>query len=140
MELPAFLIPGTPGARVGIKPRPFKVAMRGIWMTSYDRPGYGWSDRQKGRRVVDAADDVRALADYLGYERFALVGKSGGTPHALACAAKLGDRVVRTVVLSGLAPPEDMLWHRMVDSNNAATTSRGEVMAAKTRYNYDFSG
>jgi pimeloyl-ACP methyl ester carboxylesterase len=37
--------------------------------------------------MADTADDVAAIADELGVDRFALWGTSGGSPHALACAA-----------------------------------------------------
>jgi pimeloyl-ACP methyl ester carboxylesterase len=72
----------------------------------YDRPGYGGSTRRPGRTVADAADDVRALADAQGWDRFAVFGGSGGGPHALACAALLADRVTRCAVLSGIKPGE----------------------------------
>src|SRR3954471_7368372 len=51
----------------------------------YDRPGYGGSTRRAGRVMVDAVEDVRALADAQGWDRFAVTGGSGGGPHALAC-------------------------------------------------------
>jgi pimeloyl-ACP methyl ester carboxylesterase len=70
----------------------------------YDRPGYGGSTRRPGRTVADAADDVRALADAHGWNRFAVFGGSGGGPHALACAALLADRVTQCAVLSGIRP------------------------------------
>jgi pimeloyl-ACP methyl ester carboxylesterase len=70
----------------------------------YDRPGYGGSTRRPGRTVADAVDDVRALADAHGWNRFAVFGGSGGGPHALACAALLADRVTRCAVLSGIKP------------------------------------
>jgi pimeloyl-ACP methyl ester carboxylesterase len=70
----------------------------------YDRPGYGGSTRRPARAVADAADDVRALADAQGWNRFAVFGGSGGGPHALACAALLADRVTRCAVLSGIKP------------------------------------
>jgi pimeloyl-ACP methyl ester carboxylesterase len=57
--------------------------------------------------VVDAVEDVRALADAQGWERFAVSGGSGGGPHALACAALLGDRVSACVVISGVKPAEE---------------------------------
>ena len=50
--------------------------------------------------------DVAALADELGFERFAVVGGSGGAPHALACGALLADRVVRVGALVTPAPPD----------------------------------
>ncbi|GAB2626367.1 alpha/beta hydrolase [Paractinoplanes abujensis] len=70
----------------------------------YDRPGYGGSTRSPGRTVADAADDVRVLADAYGWERFGVFGGSGGGPHALACAARLAERVTRCAVLSGIKP------------------------------------
>ena len=75
-------------------------------LLAYDRPGYGGSTRQPGRRVADAAPDAEALADALGWSRFAVFGGSGGGPHALACAALLADRVTRCAVVSGIKPAE----------------------------------
>lgn len=102
--VPVFLLHGTPGSRSGPKPRSGILYRLGVQLICYDRPGYGGSSRSAGRRVADAARDVIAIADQLGIERFAVVGRSGGGPHALACAALLPDRVVRTAVLVGLAP------------------------------------
>ncbi|MFF1679931.1 alpha/beta fold hydrolase [Streptomyces sp. NPDC058256] len=101
---PVFLLHGTPGSRVGPRPRSMFLYQRGTRLISYDRPGYGGSDRQAGRRVVDVVQDVAVVADALGLDRFAVVGRSGGAPHALACAALLPDRVTRAAALVGLAP------------------------------------
>lgn len=73
-------------------------------LISFDRPGYGGSERLPGRRVADVAADVAAIADAMGLDTFAVVGRSGGGPHSLACAALLPDRVTRVAVLVGLAP------------------------------------
>lgn len=78
----------------------------GLRLLVYDRPGYGGSTRRPGRTVADAVDDVRALADVQGWERFAVFGGSGGGPHALACAALLADRVTSCAVLSGVKPAD----------------------------------
>lgn len=72
----------------------------------YDRPGYGGSTRRPGRTVADAVDDVCALADTHGWNRFAVFGGSGGGPHALACAALLPDRVTRCALLSAIKPAD----------------------------------
>jgi pimeloyl-ACP methyl ester carboxylesterase len=101
---PIFLLHGTPGSRHGPRPRSSVLYRLGVRLLSYDRPGYGGSERHRGRRVADAARDVRAIADELDLDRFSVVGRSGGGPHALACAALMPDRVVRTAVLVGLAP------------------------------------
>jgi pimeloyl-ACP methyl ester carboxylesterase len=47
---------------------------------------------------------VAAVADALGLDRFAVLGHSGGGPHALACAALLPERVAAAVSLSAPAP------------------------------------
>jgi pimeloyl-ACP methyl ester carboxylesterase len=78
----------------------------GVRMVAYDRPGYGRSDAHLGRSVADAAADIAAIADELGFERFVVVGGSGGAPHALACGALLGDRVVRVGALVTPAPSD----------------------------------
>jgi pimeloyl-ACP methyl ester carboxylesterase len=97
-----------------------------VRLISFDRPGYGGSDRLVGRCVADAAKDVAAVADAYGLERFAVVGRSGGGPHALACAALLPDRTTRAAVLVGLAPreAEGLDWFDgMSDSNVAEFTA-----------------
>jgi pimeloyl-ACP methyl ester carboxylesterase len=71
---------------------------------SYDRPGYGGSTPQPGRDVASAATFTAAIADALGIEQFAVMGHSGGAPHALACGARLADRVVAVVSVAALAP------------------------------------
>ena len=54
--------------------------------------------------MADAANDVVAIANSLGLDRFAVWGISGGGPHALACAALLPDRVVAAASLASPAP------------------------------------
>ncbi|MDX3067141.1 alpha/beta hydrolase [Streptomyces sp. ND04-05B] len=117
---PVFLLHGMPGSRVGPRPRSMFLYLRGVKLISYDRPGYGGSERLAGRRVVDVADDVAAIADALGVERFAVAGRSGGGPHALACAARLPHRVTRAAALVTLAPrdAEGLDWYKGMSTSN----------------------
>jgi pimeloyl-ACP methyl ester carboxylesterase len=103
-DFPVFWQHGTPN--IGRPPEPlFEVATRlGMRWVSYDRPGYGGSTAHPGRTVGSAAEDTAAVADALGVDRFAVVGHSGGSPHALACAARLLDRVAGVVTMAALAP------------------------------------
>ncbi len=101
---PIFLLHGTPGSRLGPRPRTAVLHRLGVRLISFDRPGYGGSDRLPGRQVADAAADVLAIADAYDLEKFAVVGRSGGGPHALACAALLPERLTRAAVLVGIAP------------------------------------
>jgi pimeloyl-ACP methyl ester carboxylesterase len=80
---------------------------RGIRVVSYARPSYGGSSPNPGRNVASAAGDVAAIADALGIGQFAVMGASGGGPHALACAALLPDQVFAAVTLAGVAPFTD---------------------------------
>ncbi|MBT2508275.1 alpha/beta hydrolase [Streptomyces sp. ISL-98] len=105
---PVFLLHGTPGSRLGAAPRSMVECRPGMQVIVYDRPGYGGSDRRPGRSIADAAEDVRSIADALGLERFAVAGRSGGAPHALACAALLPGRVTRTAALVSLAPRDSV--------------------------------
>jgi pimeloyl-ACP methyl ester carboxylesterase len=98
---------GTPGSRLEHHPDEGVYLDREIRWIAYDRPGYGQSSREPGRRVASAAAYAEALADHLGLERFGLMGVSGGGPHTLACAALLPGRVTRVAVLVGAAPSDD---------------------------------
>jgi pimeloyl-ACP methyl ester carboxylesterase len=108
----------------------------GVRLISFDRPGYGGSDRQPGRRVAHAARDVEAIADHLGLGTFAVVGRSGGGPHALACAALLPERVTRAGVLVSLAPwaAEGLDWFAGMAESNVreftAAASEPELLTA----------
>jgi pimeloyl-ACP methyl ester carboxylesterase len=132
-HLTVFWHHGTPN--IGTPPRPlFDVSEQlGIRWVSYDRPGYGGSSPKPGRSIASAADDVAVVADHLGIERFAVMGHSGGGPHALACAALMADRVVAVVSGAGLAPfdAEGLDWfagmaRSGVQSLTAAAAGRGE--------------
>jgi pimeloyl-ACP methyl ester carboxylesterase len=137
--LPVFLMHGTPGSRSGIKPRGIVLYRLGIRLICYDRPGYGRSDRHQDRRVVDAAGDVKTIADALGIKRFAVVGRSGGGPHALAVAAMLPDLVTRAGVLVSLAPMDapgldwfDGMSESNVDEYQRADQDRAALQASLT--------
>jgi pimeloyl-ACP methyl ester carboxylesterase len=101
---PVFLLHGTPGSRFAGQGDASAYADVGARVITYDRPGYGGSDRFRGRRVVDSVDDVSAIADSLDIERFAVSGVSWGGPHSLAVAARLPERVTRAACLAGVAP------------------------------------
>src|SRR4028118_873688 len=122
-RLAVFWHHGSPN--IGSPPVPlFPAAARlGIRWVSYDRPGYGGSTPYPGRDVASAAraracraagarrgrvaGGPRPLprrAHAVGIDRFAVVGHSGGGSHALACGARLPERVLGVVSVAGLAP------------------------------------
>jgi pimeloyl-ACP methyl ester carboxylesterase len=99
-----FGLHGTPGCG-RLRPSAIDSARdQGLRLLSYDRPGYGGSSRQPGRRIADVGPDVAAIADRLGIDRFGVWGASGGGPHALACAALLPERVIAAAAIASPAP------------------------------------
>jgi pimeloyl-ACP methyl ester carboxylesterase len=102
--VPVLAIPGTPGSRRRPDREITRARERGVRLISYDRPGYGSSDRHEGRNVAACAGDVRAIANALGVRRLAVWGISGGGPHAAACAALLHDLVPAVGMLAAPAP------------------------------------
>jgi pimeloyl-ACP methyl ester carboxylesterase len=110
-EFIVFWHHGSPQTGALIEPLVSAAARRDIRLVSYGRPSYGGSSPHPGRDVASAAADVAQIADALGVARFAVMGASGGGPHALACAALLPDRVAGVVTLAGIAPlTEDFDW------------------------------
>ena len=128
---------GTPN--IGSPPAPLFAASErlGVRWIAYDRPGYGGSARRVGRDIASAAGDAAAVADALGVERFAVMGHSGGGPHALACAALLPGRVTAVVCGAALAPSaaEGLDWFDgMAPTGVAALRAALEGREAKERY------
>lgn len=101
---PVLALHGTPGCRLQRWPDETLYESLGVCLVTHDRAGYGRSSRRRGRCVVDEVDDVRLLADELGFERFGVTGGSGGGPHVLACAARLSSRVPRAICAVGITP------------------------------------
>jgi pimeloyl-ACP methyl ester carboxylesterase len=104
---PAVLLHGAPGSRL-FHPDAGATAAAGVRLVTFDRPGFGRSDRHEGRTLLDTPKDVAALADHLGLRRFAVVGVSAGGPHALACAHVLRDRVTAVAVASMPGPLDEV--------------------------------
>ncbi len=94
------------GLVCGLDVAPFDESARtlGLRLVSPDRPGLGESGAAPGRTTVDWAGDVRQLLDTLGIAQCALLGWSMGGQYALACAARLEDRVRRTTIIAGCLP------------------------------------
>lgn len=101
---PVLFFHGSPGSRHIHADMADAAERLGVRLIAVDRPGYGLSDVKEGRTMLDWADDVAALVDALGIDRFALIGFSMGTPYALACASKLPHRTRKIALAGALAP------------------------------------
>jgi pimeloyl-ACP methyl ester carboxylesterase len=94
---------GTPGAATPIGAIDRAAHARGLRVIAVSRPGYGTSTRKPGRSVADVVADTAEVLAALGIEECLVAGWSGGGPHALACAARLGG-VRAALVIAGVAP------------------------------------
>ena len=101
---PVIGLHGMPGSRLMYATVAQAAARRGIRLIAVDRPGYGRSDRRAQGTLLGYAGDVAGIADVIGLGRFAVLGTSGGGSYALACAARLGSRLTRVGVVSGIGP------------------------------------
>jgi len=104
---PLFYFHGWPSSRIefgGLKGD--EVAKRlNVRVIAADRPGFGLTSYQSYHRFTDWPKDVAALADHLGFDRFAVMSYSAGSPYSLACADALSDRLTSVGVVSGVGQP-----------------------------------
>jgi pimeloyl-ACP methyl ester carboxylesterase len=117
---PGFYFHGHPGSRLEAQLAHEAAAERAIRIVALDRPGYGRSDVQPDRRILDWPGDVAEAADQLGLRTFSVLGASGGGPYALACGYALPQRLTKVGVVSGVGPfgapgaTEGMRWQNRV--------------------------
>ena len=123
---PLVFIHGTPGSLIPVTTLVPACERLNVKLVTMSRAGYGGSTRDKGRKVVDAVDDIAELLRHLGIGECVVGGWSGGGtnimgkipvatrklltsltgPVALACAARLqGCRAV--LCIAGVAPYVD---------------------------------
>lgn len=101
--LPVFLFGGASGRY--LKPCSDDLLDQvGVRLILVERPGYGLSDFQPKRTLLDWPEDVAQLADHLGLARFAVVAGSQGGPYGAVCGYKLADRLSSLTLVSALAP------------------------------------
>lgn len=131
-ELTVLWLHGTPATGRPLEPLVTAARGRGIRLVSIGRPGYGGSSPLAGRNVASIAADVAQLD--LG--RFAVMGYSGGGPHALACAALLPEVVTGVATFGSPAPlTGDFDWFAgMADDGPLRAALAGE----RDRYGGDF--
>ena len=122
--VPVFFQHGTGDSRLCKHPNDALTASLGVRLITADRPGVGGSSPQKNRSILDWVSDVEAIADAIGLETFVAAGHSGGGPHALAIANKLGDRVTRVGRAAPFAPFDEEGTKGMVKDSDLKTIFR----------------
>ncbi len=118
-------LPGCPDSRWAALPGDAPARRAGVRLVAVNRPGYGASAAAASTHLT-VADDLVAVADELGAERFALLGMSVGGTYALACAARHPERVaaVATVACPGDLSRMDPPQHR-----NGSSAEEAELLA-----------
>jgi len=101
---PVFYFHGWPASRLSGSETKTAALKLGVRVISPDRPGFGMSDYQANRTLLDWAKDLNELADSLGIKKFAVMGVSGGGPYAAVCAYKIPQRITKAGIVVGLAP------------------------------------
>jgi len=107
---PVLALHGTPGSLLKFASADAAARRRGIAIVSVDRWGYGASEAPRAPRLSDYAHDMDAVMTQLGWQRFAVLGISGGGPFAVAVAAGLGERIT---ALALVAPVGEIAGHRV---------------------------
>src|SRR5690242_11759759 len=127
----------------------FRLIMPGLArdfsVVAVDQRGIGLSDKpQSGYDTATLANDLVALMDALGHQRFALYGTDVGMPIAYALAADHRDRLDRLIVseapLPGISPSPPLflppqlnarLWHlafnQLETVNEQLVTGREDI-------------
>jgi pimeloyl-ACP methyl ester carboxylesterase len=102
---PVFYFHGLPTSRLDILYLKEQSNSRSLKIIGVDRPGFGLSTYAPRTSFRDFCDDVNHLADYLGINRFALIGYSSGGPYVVTYSALFPERVTRAVIISSLSLP-----------------------------------
>lgn len=118
---PVLYFHGYPGSRLEGRIAAGAAQRHGLRLLAPDRPGFGESTFLPGRTIGAWAADVAELADRLELERFAILGVSGGGPYALACAARIPERISRVGLIGAPGPlAGGQFTHGMTTRNRLA--------------------
>jgi pimeloyl-ACP methyl ester carboxylesterase len=115
------------------------AAELGIRAIAFTRPGYASSDRQVGRSIIDANEDLEEILNQLAVENFVSVGWSGGGPYALASG--LLNKCSGVQLIASVSPydAEDFDWFQdqtpeMVEEAKISARSLEDSINFKENY------
>lgn len=101
---PLFFFHGWPSSRLQGRVLDAAAKKLKIRIIAPDRPGYGLSDFDPNRTLLDWPTTITELANNLKIDTFSVLGNSGGGPYAAVCAYALGKRLKKAGISVGLAP------------------------------------
>lgn len=104
---PIFYFHGLPGSRLEASHLHEVAVANSFRLIGLDRPGMGLSSIELKRSILSWAADVEAFADWMGIDKFSIIGHSGGAPFVAACAYIMPQRLNGAAIVSGMAPFEN---------------------------------
>lgn len=141
---PIFLFHGWPVSRLSGAVADKSAKKLGIRIISPDRPGYGLSDFQPKRTLLDWPEDILELANELKIKKFAVVGVSGGGPYSAVCAYKIPEHLTKAGIVVGLAPTwipgalDGMAWNSKIGWSNYGKIPSMRTIGAILNYIYSW--
>jgi pimeloyl-ACP methyl ester carboxylesterase len=147
--VPTFYFHGWPCSRLHAWTMHEAALKQGIRLICPDRPGLGLSDDHPERQLLDWPPVIEELSNHLGWEKFHIIGVSGGGPYALVCAALIPQRLLSTQVVCG-APPidelgtQDLFWiyRLLIRLRKVSTIALGLVLGfgaeLASKHQHDF--
>lgn len=106
---PVLYFHGIPTSRIEAKFFADAACKMNCQLIAIDRPGYGSSDFQCGRQIIDWIDDIQEFVDSpasgIDLTRFSIACFSSGAAYALACGTAIPpDRLTSIGIVDGIAP------------------------------------
>lgn len=96
---------GFPGSRLEGALWHNAALKNGVRLIVPERPGFGFSSFQPGRRILDWPHDLFQLLQHLKIDKFRILGTSGGGTYVLVCLQQLPkDRIQGAAIVSGIYP------------------------------------
>ncbi|TXT58040.1 MAG: hypothetical protein BAJALOKI2v1_460001 [Promethearchaeota archaeon] len=102
--IPTFFFHGSPGSRYEGLFSEGGASKHNFRILSLDRPGFGKSDFKSKYSLLDYNNDIMEIADSLGFDKFGVIGISGGGTSVLSAAYDIPERLLFAVDLCGWAP------------------------------------
>lgn len=100
---PVVFLHGSPASRL-LCPDEDATKAAGVRLLTMDRPGYGRSDPQPDRALLDWPGDFVELADQLDLPPCPVIGWSGGGRYAMTLAFSAPDRVTTLGLAASVGP------------------------------------
>jgi len=105
---------------------------RDLKIISTDRPGHGESSYLEGRGHLDYARDIADLADALNFDKFGVIGWSGGGMPTTICAYAIPERLLFNFSFAGYTN-----WKEMPDAPLYLAGGREDVENSSNMYKQD---